>query len=343
MSRSRYNLSNNYHVRPSSTGSKYLRTDGPPRASVPYLTSNRIPDLGTNKIATRTVNSSTRTTVHTRTRDQNYINVDQFAFLDTRSIEAPVLLNLQTLNWMLASVNGELGELLSDPSNKAFDPYRMGAHVTAGKGRARGGGGGPETDLFQDDAEKAYIMDKFKLYGVVVERDTDTNMSLKHQRGRRAITCTVQSVCNTMDYFSFRHHPLKGYGSCFFVLKKVRVKAGMKWENSLSGKGTPEYLNARTIGRHVVDQPLKWQIVPYHTSDSNTLPVDKRVWVDDNGHKRIGGMWTLGKVHHNPDLPGKQYVDKREDETATARDISLVHNFGHTPSIMFFLNISESR
>lgn len=319
-----YGRNMNPNADPRAPGSKVMRTNmGPYPGGVPYLTDKYINnDKQVNKTPGRKTNGSIRTTVMTRTRDQNTINVDQFAFMDTRKTDNPIMLNLQTMNWKLASDEGELGTILN-----ATDPRQLQQYRVDGKG----------IDYNRYDAEKAYIMDNFKLYGVVVNRDASGNTTMAMERIARAFTCTVKNVCNVLDYFSYKGNVLKPYNSCFFVLKKVKVKADMKWENVLtvsSMQGSLKKANASMVGK------MKWQIIPYHAQD-NVLDPKYRMWEDDAGVTSVGGMWKLGKIHEYPDICVASVFEKRTDPTVVARDISLLHGRGRVTPVHFYLNMQE--
>lgn len=336
------NMSPNHD--PRAPGSKYLRTNmGPYPGGVSYLTPNYINnDRQVNKAPGRRTNGSIRTTVHTRTRDQNVINVDQFAFMDVRKVDSPVLYNLQTINWMLASddPNNPIHKILSDPNSVALKKFNVNGDLT----------------MNRVDAEKAFIMESFKLYGVVVNRDVDNDESMPKDRISRTFTTTVKDVCNIMDYFSTKKNVLKPYNSCYFVLKKVQITKDMTWENVLTapqltyGSAPTKKASITMIGE------WKWQIIPYHNRD-NVLPVDLRTWTqyDDpsqtvksnnpavpdqhHGVTYIGGMWKLGKIHEYPDICIPSAFEKRVDETCTARNITLCHGNGRITPIHFYLSI----
>lgn len=330
-------LSNHYgstlrsDVDPRAPGSKYLDV-GLGRnypGGVPYLTTSYLSDKTVNKAPGRRTNGSVRTTVHTRTRDQNYINVDQFAFMDIRNFDRPQLLNIQTLNWMLVN---DLGD--ENGNNKILGEN---GNADMLKKYALGG----DLGVVRTQAEKCYIMDNFKLYGVVVNRDVDNNNSIPRERIARTFTCTVKNVCQVGDYFSTPSNVLKPYSSCYFVLKKIKITSDMRWENMLTsmGSGKPtKPVPPSAVGK------WKWQIIPYHNLD-NVLPVNTVKWVgeDDNGESEThnGGMWRLGKIHEYPDICTPSTFAKRFDNTVVARDISELHGRGRITPIHFYLKLEE--
>jgi hypothetical protein len=317
---------------PRAPGSKYLRSgmNGYP-GGVPYLTDKYINnDKSVNKTPGRKTNGSIRQTVITRTVDQNSINVDQFAFMDTKTADRPVLHNLQTINWMLASsaatgfVNstGELGRVLGNPNAAQLKNYIVNSEA-----------GIP---LNIEDAEKAYIMNRFKLYGVVVNRDTDGGDSSKLQIAR-AFTCTVKNVCHVLDYFSVSGNSLRPYNSCFFVLKKVLIKENQSWEGVITAARNGS-MSLKTATMEMINTQ-QWQIVPYHASN-NVLAIEKRIWVNkDTGVPNIGGMWKVGRIHEYPDISVASAFEKRVDETVVARDVGVLTGRGRITPIHFYLNI----
>lgn len=310
---------------PRAPGAKYLKTDmGNYPGGVPYLTDKYINnDTKVNKTPGRKTNGSIRTTVMTRTRDQNVINVDQFAFMDTRKTDSPVMLNLQTLNWRLASDKGELADILNENNNKHQNLKQYAIH-------------GESLNTNRVDAEKAFIMASFKLYGVVVNRDVDNDNSMAKERIARAFTCTVKNVCNVLDYFSYKGHSLRPYSSCFFVLKKIKIHENMRWENVITASSTQGALhgtNPSMVGK------MKWQIIPYHALD-NVLDPALRIWYH-NKTPYVGGMWKLGRIHEFADICTPGSFEKREDETSVSRDVALLHGGGRITPIHFYLNIEE--
>jgi hypothetical protein len=217
-----------------------------------------------------------------------------------------------------------------------------------GNGRILGGGSdqllknyrleGSLEDV-RTQAEKCYIMDNFKLYGVVVNRDVDNDESMAKERIARTFTCTVKNVCNVGDYFSTYRNVLKPYSSCYFVLKKIKITKDMKWENMLTSMGTGK--PTKPVPPAVVGQ-YKWQIIPYHNTD-NVLPMDRIKWTEDDkdGITHNGGMWRLGKIHEYPDICTPSAFSKRNTEDVVARDISELHGRGRITPIHFYLKIEE--
>ena len=251
-----------------------------------------------------------------------------------RKFDHPMLLNLQTMNWLLVNDLGDSsgnGKILDGGNDRLLEKYAVNGDLNA----------------VRNQAEKCYIMDNFKLYGVVVNRDVDSGESMPKERIARTFTCTVKNVCNVGDYFSTSNKVLKPYDSCYFVLKKIKITRGMRWENMLTSMGTGKPTKpapALAIGRY------KWQIIPYHNSD-NVLPMDRIKWmeseeVDNKGNpveevSYNGGMWKLGKIHEYPDVCTPSAFSKRFDETVVARDISELHGRGRITPIHFYLKLEE--
>jgi hypothetical protein len=336
-------LSNHYgstirsDVDPRAPGSKFLDAGLGKKypGGVPYLTDRYLSDKEVNKAPGRRTNGSVRTTVHTRTRDQNYINVDQFAWMDVRKFDHPILLNLQTMNWLLVNDLGDSngsGKILNGGNDKLLEKYAINGDLNS----------------VRTQAEKCYIMDNFKLYGVVVNRDTDNNESIPMTRIARTFTCTVKNVCHVGDYFSTSKRTLKRYDSCYFVLKKIKITGDMRWENILTSMGNNRKLTKSTPTLAI--NKYKWQIIPYHNSD-NVLPMDRIKWVESQEEYNRGdpieitsyngGMWRLGKIHEYADICTPSTFTKRFNETVVARDLSELHGRGRITPIHFYLKIEE--
>ena len=335
-------LSNHYgstlrsDVDPRAPGSKFLDV-GLGRnypGGVPYLTDSYLSDKAVNKAPGRRTNGSVRTTVHTRTRDQNYINVDQFAWMDVRKFDHPMLLNLQTMNWLLVNDLGDAagnGKILGGGNDRLLEKYAINGDLAS----------------VRNQAEKCYIMDNFKLYGVVVNRDVDNDETMAKERIARTFTCTVKNVCHVGDYFSTAKGTLKPYNSCYFVLKKVWITKDMRWENMITSMGGGKPTKPAPQEAH---NTYKWQIIPYHNSD-NVLPMKNVRWmesegVDERGNpvesvSYNGGMWRLGKIHEYPDICTPSAFSKRFDETVVARDIAELHGRGRITPIHFYLKLEE--
>lgn len=320
---------------PRAPSSQYIRSDmGPYPGGMPGITPNYINnDKRINKTVGWRTNGAIRTTIQTRTRDQNFINVNQFAFIDTRIPNRPQLLNVQQLNWWLLTEFPQL--LINNP---------MLLNEWAVKDRKK-------DYVNQEQAEKAYIMNTFKLYGVVVNRDVDNSDELPVERGPRAFTCTVKGVCNVLDYWSTGTRALRAYDSCYFVLKKVLVKPDAKYQSRLTTKfhntGSPVPARWNPLGEMV------WQVVPWNTPDS-FIPVEAYSWTDKiatatasgakvlvDGTKHIGGYWKLGRIHEYPDI-GHRNMFKKRDELSVSRDITYLHDNGRLPPIHFYLSLDNN-
>lgn len=312
-------------VDPRAPGSKYLDVGLGRKypGGVPYLTNKILNEKEVNKTPGAKANGAVRATVHTRTRDQNYINVDQFAFMDVSNYDRPVLINLQTLNWML----------LNDLPDAKNNPVLDGGNDNLLKEYTNNDG---DISSVRDQVEKSYIMDRFQLYGVVVNRDVDNDDGTSIERIARTFTVTVKNVCHVCDYFSTHRNVLKKYNSCYFILKKIKITEDMRWENRLTAtnstmsKQAPTY----TLGKY------KWQIIPYHNSD-NTLQLQHTRWMDDNGVEHNGGMWRLGKIHEYADICIPSTFSKRIDNSVVARDITEMHGRGRITPIHFYLKIEK--
>ena len=304
---------------PRAPSSQRIRADmsAPYPGGLNYLTPSYINnDSRVNKTVGKNTNGSIRTTVETRTRDQNYINVHQLAFLDTKLPSRPVLYSIQFLNWWLAT----------DGYDVVSNPAKLGENVIKNGNKV----------LNITAAEKAYIMGRFKLYGAVVNRDIDTSFEQK-ERLPRAFTCTVRGACNLLDYWSHGTEPVRPYDQCYFVLKKVLVKPDTLYQYDLTaisyntGNKLPK--NWPKTGR------MCWQIIPYSISD-NFIPV-KAYSFKENGKEHIGGYWRVGNVHEDADIMNSTLSNKR-DEYSISRNISYLHDKGRVIPFQFYLRLDTN-
>ena len=110
-------------MQPYAPDSKYLRTDmGPYPGGVPYLTSEYLQDERIiNKNVGRPTNGSIRTSVHTRTRDQNSVNVDQFGFMDTKeTLDIVTTMLVDGVNVVAAGLNQGRAPIFLVPYSKCI-------------------------------------------------------------------------------------------------------------------------------------------------------------------------------------------------------------------------------
>lgn len=317
-------------VDPRAPSSKIIRADmGPYPGGVPGITPQYLNnDRRVNKTVGWRTNGAIRTTVETRARDQNFINVNQLAFMDTNVPDRPQLYNIQQLNWWLVS---EFPELMK--KNKTM--FREWS-VKNRRGKT----------VNRTQAEKAYIMKRFKLYGAVVNRDVDNGDDMAIERIPRAFTCTVKGVCHILDYWSTADRRLNAYDTCYFVLKKVVVGPETRYQSRLTTTvheaGQPVPSPWPREGRMV------WQVVPFNTSD-NFIPVEKYTFVDKESRNgdlidtrtEIGGYWRVGSIHEYPDI-GHKSIFKKRDEHAVARDITYLHDNGRIVPIHFYLHLDDN-
>lgn len=317
-------------VDPRAPSSKFIKSDmGPYPGGMPGMTPNYINnDKRVNKTVGWRTNGSIRTTVQTRTRDQNFVNVNQLAFIDTKIPDRPLLMNLQQMNWWLIK---EAPELFREP--QVLNKWLVKDKVT--------------NEVYNlEQAEKAYIMDRFKLYGAVVNRDIDNSDDMPVERSPRAFTCTVKGVCHLLDYWSTKDRSLHAYDHCFFVLKKVLVGPHDKYQSRLTttvhNAGSPVPGNWPSMGK------MCWQIVPWHTSD-NYIPVNAYSWTDLKqvgatlvpGREHIGGYWQIGHIHEYPDI-GHRAQFKKRGEMSVAQDITYLHDNGRIVPIHFYLKLDTN-
>lgn len=314
---------------PRAPSSQRIKSNmGPYPGGMPGITPNYINnDKLVNKSVGLNTNGSIRTTVQTRSRDQNYVNVNQLAFIDTKIPERPLMMNIQQLNWWFVE-HGiplfEQGKVQQEWS--IIDFKQIPANL--------------------DQAEKGYIMKRFKLYGAVVNRDVDTENMMPIERQPRAFTCTVKGVCHLLDYWSTEDRTLRAYDQCYFVLKKVLVGPDTKFQarlnSSLHNTGTSVPAGWPKVGQMV------WQIVPWHTSN-NYIPVEIYSWTDKNsllgvmvdGKTHVGGYWRIGNIHEYPDIGHRSQYKKRKD-LSVAQDVTYLHDNGRVVPIHFYLKLDTN-
>lgn len=317
-------------VDPRAPSSKVVRSEmGPYPGGMSGITPSYINnDKRVNKTVGWRTNGSIRTTVQTRTRDQNYVNVNQLAFIDTKIPDRPLLMNLQQLNWWLVN---DAPELFNNPQvlNKWLVKDRR-----------------TQTIYNQVQAEKAYIMDRFKLYGAVVNRDVDNGDDMPIERSPRAFTCTVKGVCHLLDYWSTKDRSLHAYDQCYFVLKKVLITPRDTFQSrlttSIHNTGSPVRGNWPSMGK------MCWQVVPWHTSD-NYIPLKAYSWTDMiqvgtnlvEGDEYIGGYWRIGCIHEYPDI-GSRAQFKKRDDLSVSKDITYLHDNGRITPIHFYLKLDTN-
>jgi hypothetical protein len=316
-------------VDPRAPSSQMIKSDmGPYPGGMPNMTPAYMNnDKRVNKSVGLGTNGSVRTTVQTRTRDQNYVNINQIAFIDTKIPDRPLLMNIQQLNWWF----------IEHGTDVLRQPRVLNEWIVTNK---------KNVALNEEQAEKAYIMKRFKLYGAVVNRDIDNNDSMPMERQPRAFTCTVKGVCHLLDYWSTADRSLHAYDQCYFVLKKVLVGPHSTFQSRLTtsvhNSGSPVPASWPKLGQMV------WQIVPWHTSD-NYIPVSVYSWTDSNlvgstlvkGKSHVGGHWRIGNVHEYPDI-GHRSSFKKRGELSVAQDITYLHDGGRVVPIHFYLKLDSN-
>lgn len=296
-----------------------------------------------NKTVGVRTNGAIKTTIRSNKQDQEYINAAQLVFLDVRRTDKPHMMNLQQVNhWLAFEAEKEFNKMT--PSNIKSYPRMITRTLQNDK----------KIVLNKDSLEKSYIIKHFKLYGVVVNKDTDTE---NHQTDRfarvaRATTVTVKGATFLLDYWSHAKSKLKPYDACFLVLKKVKATESMVFQAKLtaSRKGHGNFLDSATIGKYI------WQIVPYHCTD-NVLPIEAYNWntgkvvyedlsasggsnnakTRDPLDQHIGHYWKVGNVHEYADATAGETLCKR-NELSVAQDIVHLHDNGRVIPMQFYLN-----
>lgn len=305
---------------PRAPPSKRLRTDmGPYPGGVPYLTDKYINNDGQiNKTPGFRTNGSIRITVHTYTDDQDYINVDQFAFLDISSKTKPVMMSIQQLNYWLIT---EAPRIFIQES-KMIGYYDKNSLPKTSSGVIQ---------KSNPDAERAYLEDRFKILGVVANREPVDSASLNRERTRRTFTCTVRGWTTCLDYWSSAKNALHPYDSCFFVLRKVMITPEMKFQSSLSG--------ARGMSAPAdVHGTYQWQILPVN-SRTDVCPLEKYTW-EEKGREYIGTYWRVGHVRELSTIQPARVFSGRGVHTV-AQDMNYLHNHGGVFPLEFYLRLDQ--
>lgn len=327
---SAYNYSNNMNPNFDITAPPtQLRraANGMPINSGGPLSDRLMNPSGYNKAFMQETNVSVKATVKTRTTDQRTINQHQLAFIYTKQFDKPILLNLQQMNQLLAG-----GDPLKEEDYKRI----FGA---------------------QDPANwsKEYIKNNFKLFGTVVNRDTDLDRRTAMDRVPRAFTMCVRGDCHVMDYWSNRHGSLKKYDICYLVLKRVWISDDHRYQPDMG-------LRMHNLG-HVPNRTGRycWQYVPYHTTDRTVRPeaytstecFDYRyddLQVEPNEYnmkspmiKRvevIGSYLRVGFVHEYASIGNISLFEKR-DELSVSRDITYLMENGAVRPLQFYLWLDD--
>lgn len=323
------NISPNVDPRPPAKRYITSEAQGYP-GSIPYITPQYINnDRQVNKTHGDLTNGYVRCTIMTRTKDQPVINIHQFAFLDTDNPNRPKLLNIQELNQYLAN-NFHFNSEKDNNVNNYLLQF------------------GNFTNINKEQAEKSAIMKRFKLFGVIANRDTDnggynsgSNYSI---RDPRVFTCTVRGACEVLDYWSSKNNRLRAYDQCYFVLKKVKLDE----KNTKFNKYLTKPHNVQETGKPLkVDatatEQIRWQIIPFSTSDSY-IDVADYSWNEGtktDPQMKIGGYWKLGCVHEYADIGSPAQFDKR-GELSVAQNMSFLHDYGRVLPLQFYLNLDNN-
>lgn len=296
--------------------------------------TDRMPGManatGFNKAAANETNVAIKATVKTRTRDQRLINQHQLAFMYVKDFDKPVLLSLQQVNQILAG----------------GDPH--GVKETTGKNFFSGAKPDPKTWT------KGDIKERFKLFGAVVNRDTDLDETVAKERMGRTFTMTVRGDCHILDYWSHNNNRLKRYDTCYFVLKKIWIGPEHKYQ---------VHLNARqhNTGFAASSGHYAWQIIPVSVRDRviDTSAYTSEIWkvTKQAGRTKktedvppgtpgatpeyvIGSYWRIGNVHEYASIADPGCMKKR-DEYSVSRDISYLHDNGMIRPFQFYLDIDD--
>jgi hypothetical protein len=297
------------------------------------MTSSVMNPNGLNKGFASETNVSVKANVRTRTRDQKFINQHQLAFIYTKNYDKPILFSLQQVNTLLAG----------------------GSPLTEGADKKMFGKSNPST------WSKDEILRHLKLFGSVVNRDTDTNDSMPIDRVARTFTMCVRGDCHILDYWSHDNNRLKKYDICYFLLKRIWVSKSHKYQSNLTIRSQNSGDPALDIG----EGRYCWQIIPYSTRNRSidpsvytttiyTTPVeitkqnkkDKMIGgveikgPSENHHEVTGSYWRVGYVHEYASI-GNPSTFKTRDELSVSRDIAYLTNDGGVRPMQFYLFLDD--
>ena len=283
---------------------------------------------GINRQFMENTNVSVKATVRTRTRDQRQINQHQLAFIYTKDYDRPVLLSLVQLNQILAG---------GDPMTKSVQDRTFFNHGTRGTVASKLDNPMKWT--------KEYIKEHFKLFGAVVNRDVDTDMTSQTERIGRTFTVCVRGDCHVLDYWSHKGNKLRRYDQCYFVLKKVWLDEKTTFQNSLTAR-------LHGTGSNMIGKPgYYWQVFPYNVKDSAISPEAyttnvKHTKKRANGDKVtsivpcVGSYWRVGYTHEYATIDPMPVYDKRH-EHSVARDVSYLVDNGAVRPMQFYLHFDD--
>ena len=294
-------------------------TLGGPLTDRPVMGTN-----GINKGFASETNVSIKATVRTRTRDQQYINQHQLAFIYTKKHDNPILLSIQQINLLLAG---------GDPDNEINNRKNFGDHLQTWS--------------------KEKIQKHFKLFGAVVNRDVDTNIEYPKERFSRAFTVCVRGDCHILDYWSTNNNRLKKYDSCYLILKKVWIGQNTSYQTNLSARH-------HNTGKTALNMPIEgrycWQIVPFSTRDRSLTPEEYTSTIYRTTGNRskpvkpgtpnavpseiIGTYWRVGYTHEYASIGGPSMFSKR-NEFSVSRDISYLNDNGAVRPMQFYLYLDD--
>lgn len=248
-------------------------------------------------------NASIRATVLCNSEDLGVVGTGQVLILDTNRIEKPSVMNLQQVNHWLRS-----------EAHKVFkDDATMSYYLDGG--------------LSNEHAERAYILNRFKVFGIAstTPRDEDADVTAPVRRNTtRALTCTVAGGSHVLDYWSTKTRPVLPFDVCYFVLKKVPAKNLVSYQYAMNSKVASSTLDIPGITE-------SWQIVPENAS-GKMLP--KGILAGN-----CGAYWVLGRVHEYPDLMHRGMYAGRDD-LSVARDINALVMGGKVVPMQFYLDIN---
>lgn len=329
-----FSNANSFDIRKPATK---LQNAGGIRANIGGpMTDRPMQPNGINKAFASETNVSVKATVRTRTRDQRYINQHQLGFIFTDHYDKPVMLSIQQINLLLAGGNP----------------------MTEGNDKKLFGERGKEWD--PTAWTKSEILEKFHLFGSVVNRDVDTKEEIRMDRVSRAFTICVRGDAHVLDYWSTKNRELKRYDMCYFVLKKVWIDENMRFQSSLQARNHNVGVQPMNIGKG----KYCWQILPYschdcainpdvYTSDVCRAPdkIINRMGVNVTvkgdpvppgtpgavHEKVIGTFWQVGFTHEYATIGNPSMYEKRVDDHYLARDISYLHDNGLVRPIQMYL------
>ena len=258
--------------------------------------------------------------IHTRVPfSRELVNAGQVLFLDSRERDEGAIMSACMVNrWIMENTATTLQD------RRELAPFMHGPP------------GSIETLV---RAQQRYLLDRFKLQGVV------QNLETLGGRNTRVIECATFGKTMVFDYWSHDANTSGAYDTCYFILKRVPLPRTARFQTQLrssyrdSGTQLPNNWDER--------MGLMWQIVPYF--NNKRVPDAEVMYWDENrgnrlGHARgvpmRGTYWRLGYIHEDPTMDPVSMTRGRTDSGHTTRDVTMLTNLGQSSPVHFYLDMT---